>query len=49
MKCLWIAREIPFPAKDGDRIYAGQLARAFGQAVGGVTYVASATAITDCP
>jgi hypothetical protein len=39
MKVLWIAREIPFPADSGDRIYTGQMVRAFGQAVGGVTFV----------
>ncbi|MRX10984.1 glycosyltransferase [Pseudoduganella sp. FT25W] len=49
MKCLWIAREIPFPAKDGDRIYAGQLARAFGQAVGGVTYVGIGDGVAEAP
>jgi glycosyltransferase involved in cell wall biosynthesis len=39
MRVLWIAREIPFPADSGDRIYTGQMVRAFGQANGGVTFV----------
>jgi len=39
MKVLWIAREIPFPADSGDRIYTGQMVRAFGDANGEVTFV----------
>ncbi|MFS2007341.1 glycosyltransferase [Duganella sp. CT11-25] len=39
MRCLWIAREMPFPADSGDRIYSGQMARAFAQANGGLTFV----------
>lgn len=39
MKVLWIAREIPFPADSGDRIYTGQMVRAFGEASGEVTFV----------
>lgn len=46
MKCLWIAREIPFPADSGDRIYTGQMVRAFGQANGGVTFVGIADQAT---
>ncbi len=46
MRCLWIAREIPFPANSGDRIYTAQLARAFGQANGGVTFVGIADGAT---
>ncbi len=49
MKCLWIAREMPFPANSGDRIYTAQLARAFGQANGGVTFVGIADQATDAP
>jgi glycosyltransferase involved in cell wall biosynthesis len=47
MKCLWVAREIPFPANSGDRIYTGQMVRAFGQANGGVTFVGIADQATD--
>jgi glycosyltransferase involved in cell wall biosynthesis len=39
MRCLWIAREMPFPADSGDRIYSGQMARAFAQANDGLTFV----------
>jgi glycosyltransferase involved in cell wall biosynthesis len=28
MRCLWIARELPFPMEAGDRIYSASLARA---------------------
>lgn len=46
MRCLWIAREIPFPANSGDRIYTAQMVRAFGQANGGVTLVGIADQAT---
>lgn len=49
MKCLWIAREMPFPANSGDRIYTAQMVRAFGQANGGVTFVGIADHATDAP
>jgi glycosyltransferase involved in cell wall biosynthesis len=49
MKCLWIAREIPFPANSGDRIYTAQMVRAFGQANGGVTFVGIADQATEAP
>lgn len=49
MKCLWIAREIPFPADSGDRIYTAQMARAFGQANGGVTFVGIADHANAAP
>ncbi|OWY36155.1 glycosyltransferase [Herbaspirillum aquaticum] len=39
MKCLWIAREIPFPANSGDRIYTAQLAQSFAQANGALSFV----------
>lgn len=28
MRCLWVARELPFPTDSGDRIYSASLARA---------------------
>ena len=40
MKCLWIAREIPFPANSGDRIYSAFLSQAFAASNGGLTFVA---------
>lgn len=49
MKVLWIAREIPFPADSGDRIYTGQMVRAFGQANGSVTFVGIADQATGAP
>lgn len=39
MKCLWIAREIPFPADSGDRIYTAQLSQSFAHANGELTFV----------
>ncbi|NNM53083.1 MAG: glycosyltransferase family 4 protein [Pseudomonadales bacterium] len=47
MKCLWVAREIPFPADSGDRIYSAQMARAFGQANGRMSYIGIADSITE--
>lgn len=32
MRCLWLAREVPFPINSGDRAYSGNLAAAFAQA-----------------
>lgn len=32
IRCLWIAREIPFPENMGDRIYTGRLSRSLAQA-----------------
>jgi glycosyltransferase involved in cell wall biosynthesis len=39
MKCLWIAREIPFPADSGDRIYTAQLSQSFAHANGELTFI----------
>ncbi len=39
MKCLWIAREIPFPADSGDRIYTAQLSQSLAQANGALDFV----------
>lgn len=39
MKCLWIAREIPFPADSGDRIYTAQLSQSFAHANGDLTFI----------
>lgn len=32
MRCLWIARDLPFPMDAGDRIYSANMARAFSDA-----------------
>jgi len=39
MRCLWLARSLPFPQDSGDRIYSAQLARALGQAGAEVDFV----------
>ncbi|MGA2551156.1 MAG: glycosyltransferase [Burkholderiaceae bacterium] len=39
IRCLWIARELPFPANTGDRIYTGNLARALSEALGGLSFI----------
>ena len=39
MKCLWIAREIPFPADSGDRIYTAQLSQSFACANGDLSFI----------
>lgn len=38
-RCLWISREIPFPANSGDRIYSGRLVRAVAEAGLDITYI----------
>ena len=39
MRCLWLARSLPFPQDSGDRIYSAQLARALAQAGAEVDFV----------
>jgi len=39
MKCLWIAREIPFPADSGVRIYTAQLSQSLAHANGELTFI----------
>lgn len=39
MRCLWLARSLPFPQDSGDRIYSAQLARALAQAGAQVEFV----------
>lgn len=39
LRCLWLARELPFPMNTGDRIYTGQLAHAVARAGCDVTFV----------
>lgn len=39
MRCLWLARSLPFPQDSGDRIYSAQLARSLGQAGAEVDFV----------
>ena len=39
MRCLWLARSLPFPQDSGDRIYSAQLARSLAQAGAEVDYV----------
>jgi glycosyltransferase involved in cell wall biosynthesis len=39
LRCLWIARELPFPTNTGDRIYTARLAKALGDAGADVTFV----------
>lgn len=39
MNCLWIARELPFPADAGDRIYSANLAGALAEAGGAVRFL----------
>lgn len=48
LRCLWIARELPFPMNTGDRIYTGNLARAFAQAGTDLTFVGLETQDRDC-
>lgn len=50
MKCLWIARDLPFPLDAGDRIYSANMARAFCEAGAYVRffgYGAGTACITD--
>ena len=39
LKGLWLARELPFPADMGDRIYSGNLAKALADAGADLTFV----------
>lgn len=38
-RCLWLARELPFPLDSGDRIYTAQLAQSVAQTGVDVTFV----------
>ena len=39
LRGLWLARELPFPADMGDRIYSGNLAKALAEAGSDLTFV----------
>lgn len=39
MKCLWIARDLPFPLDAGDRIYSANLARSLAQTGARIRFV----------
>ncbi len=39
MRCLWLARSLPFPQDSGDRIYSAQLARSLAQAGAEVDFI----------
>lgn len=49
MRCLWIARDIPFPQDAGDKIYSANLARAFAQAGAMVRFLGFAGEDTKAP
>ncbi|HSD39959.1 MAG TPA: glycosyltransferase [Rhodocyclaceae bacterium] len=39
LKCLWIARDIPFPLDAGDKIYSANLARSFAQSGAAIRFL----------
>ncbi len=39
LRCLWVARELPFPTNTGDRIYSAQLAQALARSRVDLTYL----------
>ena len=50
IRCLWLAREMPYPADCGDRAYSGQLAAALSQAGVDLHYVGlAATRDAEAP
>lgn len=49
MNCLWIARELPFPADAGDRIYSANLAGALAEAGVAVRFLGCAADGSDLP
>ena len=44
MRCLWLARDVPFPLDSGDKIYTAKLAQALAQADVDVTMIAHRSA-----
>lgn len=49
LRGLWLARELPFPANMGDRIYSGNLARALAEAGARLTFVGLGSENTRAP
>jgi glycosyltransferase involved in cell wall biosynthesis len=49
MRCLWLARSLPFPQDSGDRIYSAQLARALAQAGAEVDFVGHRSSEAEPP
>jgi glycosyltransferase involved in cell wall biosynthesis len=49
LRCLWLARAMPFPLDSGDRIYTACLARALADAGCHVHFTGLATAPADLP
>jgi hypothetical protein len=49
LKGLWLARESPFPADMGDRIYSGRLARALAEAGADLTFAGLQADHTQVP
>jgi glycosyltransferase involved in cell wall biosynthesis len=49
MKCLWIARDLPFPLDAGDRIYSANMARSLGEAGAYVRFLGYRASMTKVP
>lgn len=49
LKGLWLARELPFPADMGDRIYSGNLAKALADAGTDLTFVGLQPDVNQAP
>src|SRR5689334_21772457 len=49
MKCLWLARAMPFPLSAGDRIYSFKLAASFAEAGANIVFVGLSASITPDP
>ncbi|HTE16088.1 MAG TPA: glycosyltransferase [Burkholderiales bacterium] len=53
MRCLWIARDLPFPLDAGDKVYSANMARSLGESGIYVRFLgfggSSASASTDWP
>lgn len=49
LRCLWLAREIPFPLNSGDNVYTARLAQAFAAAGASVTFMGLASSAGSSP
>lgn len=49
MRCLWLARSLPFPQDSGDRIYSAQLARALALSGAQVEFVGHRGGAANAP
>lgn len=49
MRCLWIARDLPFPLDAGDRIYSANMARSLGEAGTYVRFLGYGESIAKVP